>query len=207
MSSKPDGLTWSIFSQATPRFGSTGRFDNKPYNIIQTTNTDVSGAGSPIFTTSASPSFYGANITLANQMPQYANFTAAFDQYRIMEVEAWITPRPNSATPDTSGANLYSVIDYDNSTTPTSISSFGQYTNAIVTPLTNGHYRKFKPHIAMAAYQGTFVGFVNQTDQWIDSTNTTVQYYGIKVGAEVTTATTYSVYMTYRVWVQFRNVY
>jgi len=105
------------------------------------------------------------------------------------------------------GENLYSVIDYDDANALTTVAGALAYTNVIVTPMTNGHYRKWRPHIAVGAYSGAFTSFKNEVSNWIDVASPGVQHYGLKVVADVTSINTLSIKMFSRVWVQFRNVF
>lgn len=206
--SSSDSLTWSILSDPIPRYGRVSRFDNKIYNVIQSADQNSGGTPVAAFTTSTTvPTFYGAYFTLANQIAQYASFGSVFDQYRIMEVEVWIRPvSGTSGSVDTNGANYVTAIDYDDANTPTQVVNVQAYENAITAPLTNGQYRKFRPHIAIAAYNGSFSGYQNQKSGWIDIASNSVQHYGMKVACEVTSIA-YKMFIQYRVWVQFRNIF
>lgn len=203
-----DSLTWSVLSDPIPRFGRTSRFDNKIFNVVQTINPDNTGNPTPVFTSSTSIfTYYTANITLANQVTQYTSWTNVFDQYRIMEVECWVRPLSGtSGTVDTNGANYAVVVDYDDDNNVSNFQQLLQYENAIVAPLTNGIYRKFRPHNATAAYNGAFTGYQNTTGAWIDSASPSVRYYGLKMGCEISSVA-YKFMLTYRLWIQFRNTF
>lgn len=207
-SSAQDSLTWSVISDPLPRYGNVSRHDNKVFNVIQSSDNNSGGTQTPNLTTSTSvPTFLGANFTFAGLIPQNASWAAVFDQYRIMAIEAWIRPLSGtSGTVDSNGANMLSVIDYDDANTPTQVSALLAYENVMIAPMTNGHYRKFRPHIAVSAYNGSFSGFQNSKSGWIDVASNTVQHYGIKLAVEPTSVA-YKVYISYRVWIQFRNVF
>jgi hypothetical protein len=173
-----DGKTWAPLSMGIPNM----RFkfpDNKVYKFIQM-------AESPSFITGtvAPTNFFGGYSFTSASIQQFSSFAAVFDQYRITMVEVWLyasNPQvPSGAS--VSRGELLSVVDYDDATALSSISALQEYQNCVQTPAYIGHYRKFKPHIATAAYSGTFASYANMTDQWIDCSSTGVQYYGLKVG-------------------------
>jgi len=183
-----------------PAFNNTLKRDNIVHNFIQTID-----LGAVLTTNNAATTFFAKNFSFSD-IQQVASFQALFDQYRISEVELWIQPVNNSATVATSGPTWYSVVDYDDSATPTSLASLQQYTNVITTPLNNGHYVRFKPHVAEALYGGAFTAFGNIHAPWIDSASPGVQHYGFKMGVNVTpTVVTFNMVMRYHF--QCRNTF
>jgi hypothetical protein len=126
------------------------------------------------------------------QNPTY-NFTLSgfnvgsgfYDQYRIEAVRFTITPQNNAiglfTNSTTSVVPLYCVIDYDDSSALTSVGQANSYTTCVVLNPGESMERVFKPRMALAAYSGTFVGFANVADQWLDAASTTVQHYGVKL--------------------------
>jgi len=198
-----DTLTWSIESEAMPRFGSTLRFDNKIFNIMQM------AAPVTVLTTSNVASTFGVfTFTATNSVAQFASWSNVFDQYRIMELEVWISADISNTTGISLGAqNLYTVTDYDDGNALTTITQALSYANVIAAPLTNGQYRKWRPHMATAAYSGVFTSFKNEVSNWIDVASPGVQHYGLKLAADVTTTNAINIRMFTRVWIQFRNVF
>jgi hypothetical protein len=199
----PDSLTWNVVDESIPRFGRSSRFDNNIFNIVQTTNIGT------VLTSSATLPVFGSLYFTANaHISQFSSFSAVFDQYRIMEIEVWLQPTTSAATSLGSNTSTFcSVIDYDDSNTPLTMSSLYQYENTILGNTANGHYRKFRPHIATAAYTGSFSGYENQKSQWIDVASSTVQHYGVKMGIDVSNNVSVLVQCFARLWVQFRNVF
>jgi len=197
-----DSLTWNTLSGAYPRFGRVNRFDNKIFNVIQMS------APVTLFTTSTTLATFGVySFTATNSVSQFSSWSNVFDQYLIREIEVWITPAVlTSSTIDYGNENLYSVIDYDDGNALTTIAQVLSYENIMATSLTNGHYRKFRPHIAVAAYSGAFTSFKNEVSDWIDVASSNVQHYGLKIAADVTTSA-HAIRMFTRVWIQFRNVF
>jgi len=198
-----DTLTWSLVSGAYPRFGRVGRFDNKIHNVIQ-----MSAPVTLFSTSNTLPTFGVYTFTATNSISQFASWAAVFDQYMIREIEVWVTAATSGGSAINYGnENLYSVNDYDDGNALTSINAVLAYENVIVTPMSNGHYRKWRPHIATAAYSGVFTSFKNEVSTWIDVASPGVQHYGLKLAADVTSTNSIAIKMFTRVWVQFRNVF
>jgi hypothetical protein len=200
-----DSLTWNALAEAIPRFGNISARDNKVHNVTQSTNLGT------VLTSSASiDSFYALAITATSHITQFSSWAAVFDQYKINEVEVWFVPAPTTNTITNCGlSSMYTVIDYDDALTPSATTQLLQYENLMVSPVINGHYRKWRPHIAVAAYSGAFTSFKNEASDWIDVASNSVQHYGIKAGisAAANSATTVNLNLFLRIWVQFRNVF
>lgn len=199
MSNKSDSLTWNLLAEGIPRFGRVARFDNRVYNVIQTSTQTT------LYTTSTTIPTFGSKYFSTADFPQFSSWASVFDQYKFVEVEVWITP----ATPVQTlvgTAYFYSVIDYDDANNLSSIPAVVQYTNLVCSPHTNGHYRKFTPHIAGAVYSGAFTSFANRRPEWIDVASPNVQHYGLKCASD-STSTTVPIQVMTRIWIQFRNVF
>jgi hypothetical protein len=110
--------------------------------------------------------------------------TGFFDQYRIMAVRFTVVAQNNAiglvTNTTTTLSPMYIVIDYDDSSNLASVAAAEAYSNCLVLHPGESCERIFKPRMALGAYTGTFVGFANVADQWIDAASTTVQHYGIK---------------------------
>jgi hypothetical protein len=121
------------------------------------------------------------NFTLSQSGTSSGNF----DQYKIMAIRFTIVPDQNAVglftNSTTAYTPLYCVIDYDDSTNLGSVANAEGYSNCIVLGAGESCERTFKPRCALSAYTGSFGGFANMSDQWIDAASTTVQHYGIKV--------------------------
>jgi hypothetical protein len=146
-------------------------------------------------------------FSLSTQAPSdYTYLTGIFDQYRCVKVQAWVVPRFQSGTPSASlnPGMLCTVIDYDDGTNLSSLNQAMAYENALTAPGSLGHFREFKPHIALAAYTGSFTGFANAEDEWLDSAYTGVDYFGLKAYINVTDAA-YVYDIIIRTHWEFRN--
>jgi hypothetical protein len=167
----------------------------------------------PSFLTSSNTgnTYTSFTINANSHISQYTSFSAVFDQYRITVAEVWLYP-VNPQSPTGAAVNrgqLLTVIDYDDAGSLASSAAALEYENCVVTPASCGQYRKFSPHIAVAAYSGAFTSYSNQpANTWIDTASNTVNYYGMKIVAEAADAaadvTVYNLLM--RLHFEMRNV-
>lgn len=195
LGSRTTAADWSMVSGRVAHMNDP-REDGRVFNFVESTTQESA------FSSSTSiPVGVGAYITLGG-LPNATTYAALFDQYRITQVEIWAMPT-GSVAPEES-ALFKSVVDYDNTTTTATTSFFDSYSNTHTTTLLNGHYRRFSPHIAMAAYGGAFTSYANKSMQWIDCASTAVQHYGVKYYIDTTTAVV-PVDLIWRVWIQFKN--
>jgi hypothetical protein len=136
----------------------------------------------------------------------FASMSQVFDQYRIAMIEVFLIPNLSTTISVSQDTGMFvSVLDYDDYNPLTTYAQALDYENCLFGSGLEGHYRKFVPHVAIAAYSGTFVSFVNETAPWIDMASPTVQHYGLKTAWTVTdSAYTYRVHCRYHF--EFRNV-
>lgn len=129
--------------------------------------------------TSSVNTTYYFSMTLSNAT------VGNYDQYRLMALRFSILPQNNAVglvtNSTTSLVPLYCVIDYDDASGLTSAAQAQGYNNCITLAPGESLVRTFKPHMALAAYSGSFGSFANVEPMWIDAANTGVQHYGIKV--------------------------
>lgn len=194
--------TWSVTAGATPGLTRIQSMDNKPHRVVQTVELGTvatSSAGADVF--------FAQGITLA-QLAQVASFTAVFDQYKIEQVEIWITPSYNFAAGMNPNSVYLTVIDYDDSTTPAAIGTLLQYSNCAEISATTGIYRRWRPHVGSMLAQPTssVQGTANLIAPWIDSSTTGVIHNGFKMAVKASSVT--SIYNArLRLTVAFRNVF
>lgn len=149
------------------------------------------------------PNFSAVQFQLADT-DQYAALVAVFDQYRFNSIEAWIEPQGSNLNIANTG-RIYSVLDFDDATVLTTTGQAMDYPNALVSGGQSCQYRRFRPHVAVAAYTGAFGGFKNEVADWIDTASSTVKHYGLKFATEVSsTAQVYDLTLKYHL--SFRNV-
>lgn len=188
---------WSILAQPWPYSMVARPQDNAIHYFVQQVDLGT------LYTTSTSVAV-GTGLSFAlSSVPNSGSFTSLFDQYKIIKIELWLSAPVNGS--GTAG-NFFSAIDYDaaNSLTLTQIQ---QYSNVLTSPITNGHYHAFTPHVAVAAYGGaTFSAYSNVTSPWIDSNSPSVPHFGLTSVSEPTPSGTFSINVTARFHLQFRNV-
>jgi hypothetical protein len=173
--------------------------DNQVYKITQEIN-NVSS-----FTSSTTVPVFFAKYYFINALDQITSIGQIFDQYRIDEVEEWIFPSLIGNTNNAATGLLASVIDYDDATVLSTYAQAEDYTNVIQGPASEGHYRRFKPHVAVASYSGTFTSFTNVESPWIDLSSPSVQHYGLKTAVQPSgVAQSYSTVT--RLHISLRNV-
>jgi len=190
-----DGQTFTSLT-ALPRQISSPPLEYSMYQTTTTKNWLTTSATLPVHTS--------LNVEFA-EINENVALGAIFDQYMIDAVEVWIVPNQTTAGNGGYTGLLYSVIDLDDDTVLTSLTSYGDYANCIVTQMGQGHYRHFVPHIAMSAYQGTFSAYANRKFQWLDANSPNVAHYGIKVGVDFT-STSMSYDLIVKIHVNFRSV-
>jgi hypothetical protein len=140
------------------------------------------------FTSSTTVPVFASLATVLNSFSIDNNISAVFDQYRIVQIESWLIPRQSTA--DTSTASpgmMISCVDIDDSNTPTTYAALTHYQSAVESPGIHGHYHRWTPHVAVAAYSGVFTSFANEASPWIDVASDGVQHYGMKVASAVGT--------------------
>lgn len=124
---------------------------------------------------------FGYAVLLQN-LPNYTEFTALFNQYRIMQVDVEYVLQ----TQLISGAfpRLSYCVDYNDNTNPTSEDQILQYENASVcnfSQMKTVFKRSYVPRIALPAYQGAFTAYTTSPPgTWVDCDNPGVLHYGWK---------------------------
>jgi len=191
-----EALNWSITSGSVPKT-KMPQVNNKPYLVLQ--GSEIGN----VLTISASVAAFGSIGFTLTLLDQASAFASVFDQYRIRLIETWMIPQFASSNQQVT--NWCTVEDYDDATALTTYAAALDYTNVMSTPLSDGHYRRFVPHIAVAAFSGSFSSFENVVAPWIDAASSAVAHYGIKT-ASLASGAAGAVIMNARLHVQFRNV-
>lgn len=106
---------------------------------------------SQIAMTAGTTLMYGEQFDIT-QLPNFTEFSALFDQYRVDKIKFEIVPCQTGAdtNPNTTSIflpNIWSCIDKTDSTPPTGINEIMQYPGAKRTKITTRHSRSFKPHV------------------------------------------------------------
>jgi hypothetical protein len=198
-----DGVVW-VGTTNPPRVINS---DRQTYQIVQ-------ASGETTFSQVAVTFATGAVAFQFAYLPQASQLSAVFDQYKFDWVEATFRPLYNSNPMTESGSSiavptLYTVVDYDDSTTTASAAFFQQYANCTQS-VYEMVYRRFQPHVAVATYQSsTFSSYTNMAATWIDCATPTTQHYGLKWGCDGGSAGQTSLQqwqISYRFCLSFRSV-
>jgi hypothetical protein len=139
-------------------------------------------------------------------LPQYTTWRACFDQYRVSLLEIWLTPQLSqiSTAAATNPGLLISCVDLDDAVS-LNYSQISEYESAIVSHGIDGHYRRWTPCVATAAYAGGYSGFEGTKAPWIDFVSGAVQHYGFKAAITSTTQQ-FQFDLLVRAHLQFRGI-
>jgi hypothetical protein len=124
------------------------------------------------------PVYVGLSFAL-NGFDSYGEYTGLFDQYRFDQIEVWIEPQAAPGT--TTFPYLVTCIDLDDASAPATVAAVQGRQNSVSSQGGAAHYHKWQPHMAVAAYSGSFTSYSNVVGGWIDSASPAVQHYGIKL--------------------------
>jgi len=144
---------------------------------------------------------YNSRSFVLSDFSGASSLETVFDQYRFDQIECWLdTTTPNNGNPM---STLYSTVDLDDAAVATTPGLIQDHPGAIVSVLPGGHYHKWRPHMAIAAYSGAFTSYSNAPPLWIDVASPNVQHYGLKT-AILSTGTAYVMDLTVRAVISFR---
>jgi hypothetical protein len=118
-----------------------------------------------------------------NQLDQYTTLSALFDQFRFHRVSLTFKPRVTQvfSLSGAIGANIYTVIDYDDNTNLTTASVAREYGTCQENGPHETFTRALKPKCAVATYNGAFTGYGNPAHMWFDVASSNIMFYGLKV--------------------------
>jgi len=124
---------------------------------------------------------FTANSFTLSSLDQVSSIINMFDEYKMAHIRVTLIPRIEVVDGTTTNAGLFtSVIDLDDAAALTTVGAALDFQNALTSRGSETHVRTFIPHVATAAYTGTFTGFENTVAPWIDTASSTVQHYGMK---------------------------
>jgi hypothetical protein len=130
-------------------------------------------------------------------------FTALYDQYRLLGVNVELFPSSDTMV----GGSIYAASDYDDAAAPASVGAMTQYSSAVRFPPGKPivlKSDKLAVDVSVFGTSGSAPG-VNLRSPWIDCGKSDVQHFGIKLAATATTAVvTYTINVRYTM--QFRNI-
>lgn len=150
-----------------------------------------------------------------NDLPQVATLTALYDEYCITKVVVKFVPQGTIGdNPDPSSWKVcpfYTVIDYDDATTPVTLNELMEYQTLKHTKGNVIHKRILTPRISTLAYKtsGTTIGYSSKGRQYVDCANPDIEHYGVKCWIPATggaTAGVVSMQPIITYYVKFRGV-
>lgn len=170
---------------------------------------------SGIVTATSTADIYGTQVFSISQVPNVAEFTTLYDQYKINLVKWQLIPRGNQSDVGTSTTTgqlmgVFSALDYDDNSAPTSIQDIMEYQNARMTRSNQIHKRVLKPRARVnivgsggAGVNGQIFGSRNP---WIDCNAPTTPHFGIKYVLQQLPAGTQIYDMKIDFYMAFKNV-
>lgn len=155
-----------------------------------------------------------------SQLPSVSDFTNLFDQYKITGAKLQITPAlsegiasPLAGTSAALGfSRVHSVIDYDDTSAPTSEDQLLEYGSHKSTAPFQTHTRFIKPKILQEVYRSTLgTAYAPKSGQYLDVAYPDIPHYGMKVWVSAPNTNpgtaqsiTYKVYLT--LYITCKNV-
>lgn len=153
----------------------------------------------------------GRLIGQLSQVPNFGEFTALFDQYKIMGIKWRFSPRANSAEAGTNQGlvKFMTAIDYDGAPAGASapvMTDLLQYESLKVTSSNREHVRYVKPRIASTVYNTALTSGYSARTAWLDCENNAVPHYGLSYVLQQLPAgaQSYDIQVTY--YLAFKNV-
>lgn len=146
---------------------------------------------SPIAT--ATTTVFGAYAFSLSDLPNYSEFTALYDQYRINKLVVRFVPNHNSSEVGATKAlmEFNSVLDFNDQTAPTALTQLYEYANWRMTRGNSIHTRVFSPAVlgVVSTINATnFTGDQSKWKQWLATSQTDIEHYGIKYAIGATAA-------------------
>lgn len=141
------------------------------------------------FTLAGVNSQFGGAAPTVLPLPNYTEFTALYDQYKIDYVECQFFFSNNTSSVNSPGTTMpimYLCKDYDDSNVA-NYTDLQQYQNCKCWQLGNrtnsdGKYTIFvKPNVDIALYQGITTGYARGKSMFVDTSSPSVPHYGIKI--------------------------
>lgn len=158
---------------------------------------------------------FGAYTFKLSDLPNSGEFTALFDQYRIlgvsiMFVPSWDGSDANPISTNTPQPDIRTVLDYTDSGTPANMNELYEYQNCKMTHGSRIHKRFFVPAVLSSNYETvTTTAYTPKWKLWLTTDDPATPHYGLKYGIfKLATGTTqnyyWRVYATY--YIQCKNV-
>lgn len=132
---------------------------------------------------------FGALSFKLSDLPNYTDYSNLYDEYRIKAVRVDFVPATNGSAFTYNGVGvselsipaLYTWIDTDDNTAPTTVASGQQFqTFKCHGLMSQMRTRWLVPEVSTALYSGAFTSYGQLKNQWIDNNSTSVVHFGLK---------------------------
>jgi len=158
----------------------------------------------------ASSSVFGDGLAffILQSLPDYTEFTALYDQYRVDKLVVHFIPNANvidHSSSNLDSGTLLTAVDFDGGATGLTLTQFLSYESSQIHAHCVPAKITIQPRAELAAVNtgGTTVssGLPNNANIWYDCSNTTVPFYGVRYATTAEAAATgYHTY--YNIWVE-----
>lgn len=165
------------------------------------------GAYGQLVISSLTDTYAGYQFALRD-LPNYTEFVALYDMYKINAIKISFIPQVTQNislgainNPEAS-TRFFSVIDYNDSSSPVSVDELREYQSCKMTPILRTHKRYiYKPKILDSVR--------SSRNPWMATSNPSEPFYGLKVAVEPMFSSTTTV-MNYNIeakfYLSFKNV-
>jgi hypothetical protein len=158
-----------------------------------------------LITSSNSTVVQGAYVFALSQLPDYTEFTALFDSYRILQVRFSFFPLFIDTTATTAYPAIKTVIDYEDNTVIT-LQQAEEYDSLLVSQTGTYFERVIVPRCSLSAYNVTPPGYSQaKALTWLDCASPDVTHYGLKIVMPVAGAVNAVWQPTVHYTLQFKN--
>jgi len=129
------------------------------------------------------PGFAGLGFDFyLRQITDHANLAKLFDTYRILRVSLKITPVRNSYAAPNFMPQIVLARDFDDGDPPTNAEQMLCRSSSYLAPFSSAKSMSIIPNLSSEVYQTALTNGYVQGKGWIDTTDTQVPHYGVKVG-------------------------
>lgn len=186
---KKYGKKKPVFRRPNSYLGRALLYNNpkQAYRIKRT----ATGTTSQYYITNGIANTYRAWSFSLDQLPSYTEFTNLFDSYKIdkivmrfiavhtQQVSAEVS---NAAVPAVTQPRVYTVIDYDDDSTPTAITELTQYSNCRIRQAGRSFKIILRPKVAVQVYRSAVTTAYAAPDKTtkLDCAYADVPHFGVK---------------------------
>lgn len=176
----------------------------KKYPIVNTKNKIHSFTRTAILTSpnmTATTTATGGNIGFTlSQVPNYTEYTALFDQYRIKAVKISIIPELTQGTLNSGAINagsIWTTIDHTDLASPANVDEILQYDKLKRGRTTSIHTR----YVRVNTIEDNMVDY----NKWHSTADSNEQYYGVKFWREALGSGTLPTKLIVKYYLQFKD--